>query len=92
MRMRCNVRDAVNIRLSDATAAQLAHRPVEYDAGFTLFPGKYTVKFLARDDETGRIGTFQTQFTIPDLNKVKTRVALSSVILSSQLVDVNDTL
>jgi VWFA-related protein len=87
-----NVRDSVNIRLSDATAAQLAHRPVEYDAGFTLFPGKYTIKFLARDNETGRIGTFQTQFTIPDLNKVTTRVALSSVVLSSQLVDVNDAL
>lgn len=87
-----NVRDYVNIKLSDATAAQLAYRPVEYDAGFTLFPGKYTIKFLARDDETGRIGTFQTQFTIPDLNKVTTRVALSSVVLGSQLVDVNDAL
>lgn len=87
-----NVRDYVNIKLSDATAAQLAHRPVEYDAGFTLFPGKYTIKFLARDDETGRIGTFQTQFTIPDLNKVTTKVALSSVVLGSQLVNVNDAL
>src|SRR6185437_1305227 len=29
-----NVRDYVNIKLSDATAAQLAHRPVEYDSGF----------------------------------------------------------
>ncbi|MGB7355133.1 MAG: VWA domain-containing protein [Acidobacteriaceae bacterium] len=87
-----NVRDYVNIKLSDATAAQLAHRPVEYDSGFTLFPGKYTIKFLARDDETGRIGTFQTQFTIPDLNKVTQRLALSSVVLSSQRVDVNDAL
>ena len=87
-----NVRDYVNIKLSDATAAQLARRPVEYDSGFTLFPGKYTIKFLARDDETGRIGTFETQFTIPDLNKVTTRLALSSVVLSSQKVDVNDAL
>jgi VWFA-related protein len=87
-----NVRDSVNIKLTDATAAQLAHRPVEYDSGFTLFPGKYSIKFLARDDETGRMGTFQTQFTIPDLNKVTTRLALSSVVLSSQKVDVNDAL
>ena len=87
-----NVRDYVNIKLSDSTAAQLARRPVEYDSGFTLFPGKYMIKFLARDDETGRIGTFQTQFTIPDLNKVTTRLALSSVVLSSQKVDVNDAL
>jgi VWFA-related protein len=87
-----NVRDSVNIKLTDATAAQLAHRPVEYDSGFTLFPGKYSIKFLARDDETGRMGTFQTQFTIPDLNKVKQRLALSSVVLSSQKVNVNDAL
>jgi VWFA-related protein len=87
-----NVRDSVNIKLTDATAAQLAHHPVEYDAGFTLFPGKYMIKFLARDDETGRIGTFQTQFTIPDLNKATKRLALSSVVLSSQKVDVNDAL
>jgi VWFA-related protein len=87
-----NVRDYVNIKLSDATAAQLARRPVEYDSGFTLFPGKYSIKFLARDDKTGRIGTFETQFTIPDLNKVTTRLALSSVVLSSQKVDVNDAL
>lgn len=87
-----NVRDFVNIRLSDATAAELAHRPVEYDSGFTLFPGKYTIKFLARDDETGRIGTFQTSFTIPDLNKVTRRLAISSVVLSSQKVAVNSAL
>jgi len=87
-----NVRDFVNIKLSDATAAELGHRPVEYDSGFTLFPGKYTIKFLARDDETGRMGTFQTTFVIPDLNKVTKRLAISSVVLSSQRVNLNDAL
>ncbi len=87
-----NVRDFVNIKLSDATAAELAHRPVEYDSGFTLFPGRYSIKFLARDDETGRIGTFQTSFVIPDLNKVVQRVPISSVVLSSQRVSLNDAL
>jgi len=33
--------------------------PIEYDTGFTLLPGKYMIKFLARDDETGRIGTYE---------------------------------
>jgi VWFA-related protein len=82
-----NVRDHVNIKLSDATAAELAHRPIEYDAGFTLLPGKYSIKFLARDDETGRIGTYQTTFVIPNLNKEEKRVPISSVVLSSQRVD-----
>ena len=87
-----NVRDNVNIKLSDATAAELARRPIEYDTGFTLLPGKYMIKFLARDDETGRIGTYQTAFTIPNLNKEEQRVPISSVVLSSQRVDLKDAL
>jgi VWFA-related protein len=87
-----NVRDNVNIKLSDATAAELARRPIEYDTGFTLLPGKYMIKFLARDDETGRIGTYQTTFVIPNLNKEAAHVPISSVVLSSQRVDLKDAL
>jgi VWFA-related protein len=85
-----NLRDNVNIKLSDATAAELAKRPVEYDTGFTLLPGKYSIKFLARDDETGRIGTFQTSFVIPNLNKESKRVPISSVVLSGQRAELKD--
>ncbi len=81
-----NVRDDVNIKLSDETAAELARRPIEYDTGFTLLPGTYMIKFLARDNETGRIGTFQATFTIPNLDKTGNHVAMSSVVLSSQRV------
>jgi VWFA-related protein len=87
-----NVRDNVNIKLSDATAAELAKRPIEYDTGFTLLPGKYMIKFLARDDETGRIGTYQTTFVIPNLNKEDKRVAISAVVLGSQRVELNQAL
>jgi hypothetical protein len=85
-----NMRDNVNIKLSDETAAELAKRPVEYDTGFTLLPGKYTIKFLARDDETGRIGTFQTPFVIPNLNKEEKHITISSVVLSGQRADLKD--
>lgn len=87
-----NVRDNVDIKLSDATAQELAKRPIEYDSGFTLLPGRYSIKFLARDDETGRIGTYQTSFTIPNLNKETKRVPISSVVLSSQRVDTKEAL
>lgn len=87
-----NIRDSVNIKLSDQTAAQLAHQPIEYDAGVTLLPGHYTIKFLARDDETGRIGTFQTSFYIPNLNKVTKQIPISSVVLSSQRISASDAL
>ena len=82
-----NVRDKVNIKLSDATAKELSKRPIEYDTGFTLLPGKYVIKFLARDAETGRIGTYQTTFVIPNLNKEEKRIPISSVVLSSQRID-----
>ncbi len=87
-----NLRDKVNIKLSDATAEELAKRPIEYDAGFTVLPGKYTIKFLARDDETGRIGTYQASFVVPNLNKEEKRIPISSVVLSSQRVDLKDAL
>jgi hypothetical protein len=44
-----NVRDKVNVKLSDATALELSKRPIEYDTGFTLLPGNYVLKLLARD-------------------------------------------
>jgi VWFA-related protein len=79
-----NIRDYVNPKLSDQTAEQLAKRPIEYSTGYTLLPGKYTIKVLARDDATGHIGTFQTTFIVPNLNKETKRVPISSVVLSGQ--------
>ncbi|MGD1093581.1 MAG: VWA domain-containing protein [Bryobacteraceae bacterium] len=87
-----NVRDRVDVKLSDATAAELAKRPIEYSTGFTLLPGKYRMKFLARDAETGRIGTYEAKFTIPNLNKEDKRIPISSVVLSSQRVEMKDAL
>ncbi|MDZ4800947.1 MAG: VWA domain-containing protein [Bryobacteraceae bacterium] len=87
-----NVRDKVDIRLSETAAAALASRPIEYDTGFTLLPGKYQVKFLARDVTTGRMGTYAMGFVVPNLNKESQRIPISSVILSSQRVDMRDAL
>ena len=87
-----NLRDKLNIKLSDSTAAQLATHPIQYETGFTLLPGKYTIKYLARDAETGRIGTYQMSFVIPNLNKEDKRVPISSVVLSSQRVPLGDSI
>jgi len=87
-----NLRDKVDLKLSGDTAAELSKRPITYDAGFTLLPGTYTLKFLARDAETGRIGTYLRTFIIPNLNKELQKVPISSVVLSSQLVDMQDAL
>ena len=87
-----NLRDKVDIKLSGETASELSRRPIEYDTGFTLLPGKYVIKFLARDSETGRIGTYQTPFVIPNLMKEDKRIPISSVVLSSQRVDMREAL
>ncbi len=85
-----NVRDHMDIKLTDTAAADLAKKPIQYFTGFTILPGKYKMKFLARDAETGRVGTFESPFVIPNLNKEDKRVPLSSVVLSSQRVDLKD--
>jgi VWFA-related protein len=85
-----NLRDKLDIKLTDATAAQLATRPIQIEIGFTLLPGKYTIKLLARDAETGRMGTYQMPFTVPNLERETTRVPISSVVLSSQRVPLTD--
>ena len=86
-----NVRDKVDIKLTGKSAAELSKRPIEYDTGFTLLPGKYRIKMLARDAETGRMGTYDLKFTVPNLVKTAPeRVAISSVVLSSQRVPMRD--
>jgi VWFA-related protein len=79
-----NIRDHVDEKLTGATAEQWAKVPIEYYSGYTLLPGKYTIKVLARDDETGDIGTFQASFVIPNLDKEVKQVRTSSVVLSSR--------
>jgi len=39
---------------------------------------------LARDSETGRIGTYLGKFTIPNLDRETQRIPITSVVLSSQ--------
>ena len=85
-----NVRDRLDIKLSEETASQLVTRPIQYETGFTLLPGKYVIKILARDSTTGRIGTYQAAFTIPNLMREELRLPISSVVLSSQRVPMNE--
>jgi VWFA-related protein len=86
------VRDGIKIKLSEKTAAQLSSSPIAYDTGFTLPPGKYKLKFLARENETGKMGTYETKFAIPDLAPNQTALKTSSVIWSNQRQSLNDSL
>jgi VWFA-related protein len=87
-----NIRDKVKIELKGENASLLASSPIQYDAGYTLLPARYVIKFLARNSETGRIGTYQTEFLVPNLNKELIRLPISSVVLGSQRVPMTDAL
>ena len=87
-----NIRDKVDLKIGTETAQQLAKSPIQYETGYTLLPGKYTIKVLARENETGRIGTYMTTFVIPNLNKEDKRVPISSVVLASQRMPMSEAL
>jgi VWFA-related protein len=79
-----NIRDHIDVKLAGLSAEELTKSPYAIDLGYTLLPGPYKIKVLARDDETGRIGTYEHKFVIPNLNKEEKRLTISSVVLSSQ--------
>ncbi|HTM25287.1 MAG TPA: VWA domain-containing protein [Vicinamibacterales bacterium] len=87
-----NAKDRLAFTLDPAKAAQVARRPIQYETGFTLLPGKYAIKILARDTTTGRIGTFLQSFTVPNLEREHVRLPISSVVLATQRASRGDAL
>ena len=79
-----NVRDFIKVSLDQERAADAGKKNFQYNAGFTLEPGRYHMKFLARENISGKMGTFETRFTIPDLSADTSGLKLSTVIWSSQ--------
>ena len=77
------VRDGITVKFNEGNASQLSRRQLEYDTGVTLPPGDYKLKFLARENQNGKMGTFEMKFTVPDLSK-QTSVRMSSVVWSNQ--------
>jgi VWFA-related protein len=76
-----NVRDTVKVGIEAQSG--VVRRNVQYSTGFNLAPGKYVVKFVVRDNQDGRIGSFETNVVVPNLKKAPLK--MSSVVLSSQV-------
>jgi VWFA-related protein len=74
------LRDTVNVEPSASEDVQ--HKNVQYDTGFQLPPGKYDLKLVVRENQTGRIGSFEAGVEIPDLKNDP--VKISSVVVSNQ--------
>src|SRR5712692_7530338 len=69
------------VKLAVDSTQQVRRKNVQYNTGFVLAPGNYHLKFVVRENQTGRIGSFETDVQIPDLRK--TPLKMSSVVLSS---------
>ena len=80
------LRDTIVVRLDNERYEDLQQNALVYQGGIILPPGNYKLKFLARENESGRIGTFEDDLTLPAVQP--DRMQLSSVVLSSQLVAV----
>jgi VWFA-related protein len=80
-----DIRDTVKLAIDESQ--QVRQKNVQYTTGFTLPVGKYHVKFVVRENETGRMGSFETDLTVPDLKKVPLK--MSSVLLASQRMPAN---
>ncbi len=69
------------VKLAVESTQQVRRKNVQYNTGFVLAPGSYHLKFVIRENQTGRMGSFETDVQIPDLRK--SPLKMSSVVLSS---------
>ena len=74
------IRQTVKLAIDDSQ--QVSRKNIQYTTGFSLPLGKYHLKFVVRENQTGRMGSFETDINLPDLKKFPLK--LSSVVLSSQ--------
>jgi VWFA-related protein len=76
-----DIRDTVKLAVKSTT--QVRRKNVQYNSNFVLPSGKYHFKFVLRENETGRMGSFETDLTVPDLKNQPLK--MSSVVLANQL-------
>src|SRR6201993_4306248 len=69
------------VKLAVESSREVRRKNVQYNTGFLLAPGNYHLKFVVRENQTGRMGSFETDVLIPDLRKAPLK--MSSVVLSS---------
>jgi VWFA-related protein len=75
-----NIRDTVKLAVD--TARDVKRKNVQYDSGFFLPPGNYFLKVVVRENQTGQMGSFETEVVVPNLKDAP--VKISSVVPSSQ--------
>ena len=79
------LRDTLPVRLDPDTYQQVLKGNILYEGGFVLPPGSYHLKVVARENESGKLGTFEEPLALSDSDGPA--LALSSVVVSNQLQD-----
>lgn len=75
------IRDTVKLAVD--TSSEVRKKNVQYNTGVSLPPSKYVLKFVVRENQTGRMGSFETPLEVPDLKSQPLK--MSSIVLASQL-------
>ncbi len=75
-----NVRQTVKLAVDQSQ--QVKRKNIQYSTGFALAPGRYHLKFVVRENQTGTMGSFETDIQVPDLKKAPLK--MSSVVVASQ--------
>ena len=75
------------VKLTVDSSQQVRRKNVQYNTSFVLAPGSYHLKFIVRENRTGRMGSFETDVQIPDLRKSPLR--LSTILLGSKRIPVS---
>ncbi len=74
-----NARETVKLNLDPSLQAR--QKNIQYTTSFNLPPGKYHLKFVVRENQTGRMGSFEAEITLPDMKKAPLK--MSSIVLAS---------
>jgi VWFA-related protein len=77
------LRDTIHLALDDKHQQELQQQSLIYSGGVVLAPGQYRLKFIARESESGRMGSFEEQVDLQP--RQRGRLELSSLVLSGQL-------
>lgn len=79
------LRDTLPVKIDRASYERLLKKNLLYQGGIVLPPGKYDLKVVVRENLSGKMGTFEHTLNLPD--PASPDLALSSVVVSSQVVD-----
>ena len=74
-----HVRQTVKLNLDPTLNAR--QKNIQYTTSFNLPPGKYQMKFVVRENQTGRMGSFVADVTLPDMKKSPLKI--SSIVLAA---------